>query len=94
MAEYGRRRSPAKRVYWETGIEGSNPSLSVNNCPFCIYRGIRSLSEHRPIREASVFYEDTFSRLNKEESEKVAGISKQDVCDSEQARLKNQFRTN
>ena len=30
MAEYGRRRSPAKRVYWETGIEGSNPSLSVN----------------------------------------------------------------
>ena len=25
----GRRRSPAKRVYWETGIEGSNPSLSA-----------------------------------------------------------------
>jgi hypothetical protein len=30
MAEYGRRRSPAKRVSWETGIEGSNPSLSAN----------------------------------------------------------------
>lgn len=29
MAEYGRRRSPAKRVSWETGIEGSNPSLSA-----------------------------------------------------------------
>ena len=25
----GRRRSPAKRVYWETGIEGSNTSLSA-----------------------------------------------------------------
>jgi UTP--glucose-1-phosphate uridylyltransferase len=29
MAEYGRRRSPAKRVSRETGIEGSNPSLSA-----------------------------------------------------------------
>ena len=28
----GRRRSPAKRVYWETGIEGSNPSLSATLC--------------------------------------------------------------
>lgn len=34
MAEYGRRRSPAKRVYWETGIEGSNPSLSVLIFPY------------------------------------------------------------
>ena len=25
----GRRRSPAKRVYWETGIQGSNPCLSA-----------------------------------------------------------------
>ena len=48
MAEYGRRRSPAKRVYWETGIEGSNPSLSVNTkrtveiLSFLYLQGIRS----------------------------------------------------
>ena len=29
MAEPGLRRSPAKRVSRETGIEGSNPSLSA-----------------------------------------------------------------
>jgi hypothetical protein len=32
MAEPGLRRSPAKRVSRETGIEGSNPSLSAKIC--------------------------------------------------------------
>ena len=58
MAEYGRRRSPAKRVYWETGIEGSNPSLSVNTkgqlkiLSFCVYKGFEA-SERRRIERKS-----------------------------------------
>ena len=59
MAEYGRRRSPAKRVYWETGIEGSNPSLSVNTkgqlsiLSFFIYKGFED-SERRRIERKSI----------------------------------------
>ena len=54
MAEYGRRRSPAKRVYWETGIEGSNPSLSVNSILGNRYRGFESLSLRKYKRTVAI----------------------------------------
>ena len=41
-------------------------------CPFCIYKGFEA-SERRPNREASVFCEVRFSRLDKEEIENLAG---------------------
>ena len=43
--------------------------------------------------EASVFCEDTFFRPNRKESKKVAGQSRQDVCDSELAGLEKKIRT-